>query len=883
MLRSLLTGVSGAKAHQKRLDVVGNNIANVNTVGFKKSTVVFQDLLSQTERGAMAPDGNVGGVNAKQVGLGVQVGAIETIHTQGTVSQTGNRTDMAIQGEGYYVVKNGAENLYTRAGQFVLDSNSDLAMSGTGYRVQGNEMTVDENGVASTGSELSDINIPIGRKMEAKATSTVGYRCNLDSRVDPYLPLGIPDGVKFSSEILGSEYTISVAEGEDVSDFINIRLENEADGSVDTLRFSFEGVEQSSHDESTYYPKLELVGSSDHTVNYDAAKGELSIDGTSIPMSAYMNYQAVTLDDSTGTSHTYLAEVTEIGNKAQVRLWGQGQDESTGADQMDYFQWNVLKTEDGLFDPDSTLKMTTGKDSEFPDQISLFLGVDSSGKALNFRGNVSPIIGPATSNSVVNKYGDTGTPLISAYQVSNGTAFSDITYRAQENMPPDPTEFITITLDFSKGGTSAVAAGTRTIQLEFKGVSEDGNVILQPNPSSVTLPVAGNTNDLKLKSHKVVYDPEKGTLSLVNEDTGKTTWNYSDFNFQTTEINGARYLVDYSQLTHGDPGTGVYGDKVTFWGPNEMGIMTAFDMDLSATSGDVEFDGTEYSLASGSSGQELGKLAGGVTVTAKPSPTDPSKLIFTYDGTDGGDPVSSIREGSGSVHEGKGTIYDSLGNEHTLEVVWKKVGSNAWSWEAFLPDEPELKLSDNKGVLRFSSEGKLLSGGENTISIGFSAIGADDADVVLDFSGKSFDKEEIEGVTQYGSAFTTKPYTQNGYSMGILEDFSVSNDGTIVGIYDNGQNRGLYKMALAMFANPQGLVKTGNTCFSKSINSGDPSIVNAMVEGAGTIAGSSLEYSNVDITDEFTDLITTQRGFQASARVITTSDSVLEELLNLKR
>jgi len=97
MLRSLLTGVSGAKAHQKRLDVVGNNIANVNTVGFKKSTVVFQDLLSQTERGAMAPDGNVGGVNAKQVGLGVQVGAIETIHTQGTISQTGNRTDMAIK------------------------------------------------------------------------------------------------------------------------------------------------------------------------------------------------------------------------------------------------------------------------------------------------------------------------------------------------------------------------------------------------------------------------------------------------------------------------------------------------------------------------------------------------------------------------------------------------------------------------------------------------------------------------------------------------------------------------------------------------------------------------------------------------------------------
>ncbi|MEA3283794.1 MAG: flagellar hook-basal body complex protein, partial [Synergistota bacterium] len=538
MLRSLLTGVSGAKAHQKRLDVVGNNIANVNTVGFKKSTVVFQDLLSQTERGAMAPDGNVGGVNAKQVGLGVQVGAIETIHTQGTISQTGNRTDMAIQGEGYYVVKNGAENLYTRAGDFVLDSNSDLATSGTGYRVQGNEVTVDEDGVVSTSSELSDINIPIGRKMEAKATSTVGYRCNLDSRVDPYLPLGIPDGVKFSSEILGSEYTISVAEGEDVSDFINIRLENEADGSVETLRFSFEGVQQSSHDESTYYPKLELVGSSGHTVNYDAAKGELSIDGTSIPMSAYMNYQAVSIEDSTGTTHTYLAEITEIGNKAQVRLWGEGKNETTGASQVDYFQWNVLKTEDGLFDPDSTLKMTTGEDSEFPDPISLFLEIDSSGKALNFRGNVSPIIGPATSNSGVSKAGDTkvnvginqtysktynqATLDFNYDQTFTGTVDTpaeDYTLNVKTSMPSGPYDvgdIIPLTLE-----TSGVLDGSekssvrQTVNIRYAGVNATGQGVFQYDNAGTWTDLNGAGDiDVGLKGYSV----NDGADTWVNND-----------------------------------------------------------------------------------------------------------------------------------------------------------------------------------------------------------------------------------------------------------------------------------------------------------------------------------------------------------------------------
>ncbi|NCC96742.1 MAG: flagellar hook-basal body complex protein, partial [Synergistales bacterium] len=278
-----------------------------------------------------------------------------------------------------------------------------------------------------------------------------------------------------------------------------------------------------------------------------------------------------------------------------------------------------------------------------------------------------------------------------------------------------------------------------------------------------------------------------------------------------------------------------------------------------------------------------GNFSGGVTVTAKPSPTDPSRLIFTYDSNNGGKAITTIRENSASVHEGKGTVYDSLGNAHTLEVAWKKVGNNTWSWEAFFPDSPELALAENKGVLLFSEDGKILSGGENTISVGFSAIGAADAEIVLDFSGKSFGKDEIEGVTQYGSAFTTKPYSQDGYKMGVLKDFSTSNDGTIVGVYDNGQNQSLYKVALAKFANPQGLLKNGGTVFSKSINSGEPSIVNAMVEGAGSIAGASLEASNIDITDEFTNLITTQRGFQASSRVITTSDSMLEELLNLKR
>ena len=131
MLRSLLSGVSGVKAHHTMLDVTGNNISNVNTSGFKKSTTVFQDLLYQTSQGATSPTEGRGGVNALQIGLGVQVAAVETIHTQGQVEYTSNPLDMAIQGDGYYVVTSGTQTLYTRAGNFTLDENGDIVQSGT--------------------------------------------------------------------------------------------------------------------------------------------------------------------------------------------------------------------------------------------------------------------------------------------------------------------------------------------------------------------------------------------------------------------------------------------------------------------------------------------------------------------------------------------------------------------------------------------------------------------------------------------------------------------------------------------------------------------------------------------------------------------------------
>ena len=176
MLRSMFAGVSGLRSHQTMMDVVGNNIANVNTTGYKSSRVTFMDTLSQLQRGASGGAIGDGGVNPQQVGLGVKVGAIDTVTTQGSVQSTGRSTDVAIQGEGYFVVRNGPETLYTRSGAFGLDSAGNL-VDPTGYLVRG--YAADANGVVNPNGPLTDIRLPLGQSIAPKATDNVTVGGNL--------------------------------------------------------------------------------------------------------------------------------------------------------------------------------------------------------------------------------------------------------------------------------------------------------------------------------------------------------------------------------------------------------------------------------------------------------------------------------------------------------------------------------------------------------------------------------------------------------------------------------------------------------------------------------------------------------------------------------
>ncbi|OMQ14568.1 flagellar hook protein, partial [Modestobacter sp. VKM Ac-2676] len=223
MLRSMFSAISGLKAHQTKLDVAGNNIANVNTVGFKSSQTVFQDTLSQIVRNGAAPNGDVAGSNPAQVGLGVKVAGITTNWTQGSAQSTGRSSDFMITGDGFFVTKSGNENLYTRAGSFDTDGVGNL-VTPDGLVLQG--WMADATGGVDPNGPLESLRIPQGKVLAPVATTGATIQGNLSaaaveadtpvtSQITMYDDLGNAHqiAVKMQRTANDNEWTVTLTEG----------------------------------------------------------------------------------------------------------------------------------------------------------------------------------------------------------------------------------------------------------------------------------------------------------------------------------------------------------------------------------------------------------------------------------------------------------------------------------------------------------------------------------------------------------------------------------------------------------------------------------------------------------------------------------------------
>lgn len=549
MMRSMYAGVSGLKAHQTKMDVIGNNISNVNTTGYKGSRVTFKEMLNQTMEGASAPQDGRGGTNPQQIGLGVSLGSIDNNMETGNLQSTGRMTDVALQGDGFFIVNDGTKNLYTRAGNLSFDEEGYLTNSSNGTRVQG--WTAAEDGTIDKTNQANLKDITLDESMDASATTKAKYKDNLNPTLEE----------------------LNLTDGSDV---------------------------------------FEINGGSSDNVNVSLSEGENE------------NEWNFTLSANDSSTDFYDATETATGS--------------------------------------NTLSGTI---------------------ELNSDGTVAAI------------------------KDSNGKSYND----------------------------SGVGTEVDVIQVEDPG---------------------GTTVDISL--------PGSGTHINTNPLFSETT----DSNAMT---NNTR------------------------------------------------------------------------TITTN--------------------------------------VYDSQGAEHTITMDVIKTGANKWQIAEDNIDVTDADASAGGGdwlggsdhTIQFDADGNITSGTEATLTLDPATGAANGQEVTLDFSS----------LTQFDGDMTAGFDTADGYPQGSLESFTIDGSGTITGSYDNGYNKILAKMGVATFSNPAGLSKEGDTLFDTSNNSGDPQVGQAGVGGRGMIAPGSLEMSNVDLSRQFTEMITAQRGFQANSKAITTSDQMLQTLVNLKR
>jgi len=651
---ALYTGLSGLRVHQTYIDVIGNNLANVSTPGFRGSRVTFSDLLSFTVRAGSGPNGNFGGMNPMQIGHGAIMATVDTDLNQGTFQDTGRPLDIALQGRGFFTLTNGAQTFYTRVGSFGIDANRTLIDLRSGMRVQS----------ASGGN----ITVPTADTLPASPTSRIDFQGNLPARVGGPL-----------EEIVQSSAVLK--EGTAASKLATGTAGNGRQ--FDLTGFAGRSV------------LVALNGSAQQTITFPSATfGAGPVDASVVAAEFRLQGLEVVADDLAGTISF---ATTRLGTGARLKF----DDGAGSAGLLSALGLNTLMASgtEQTATPTSDLAMLTSRVTAYrPGDGITVSGTNPDGSAF--------------SDTFV--YG-TG---------NNGTTIGDL------------LTFLRNTINTSQGD----------VQL-----TPDGNIRFVAN------------------------DKQQANMSLFLGDAISNTGN-----------NG--------------------------W-PNFTVIQEGTGPDTAVTSIDV---------------------------------------------------------------------IDSQGRTHpvTLTFTRSTQDTSIWNMEASMAASSGELVQSSISQIRFNANGSfnVIGGGTNQLAFRWNGIqGTQSVRVNLGGSG------QFDGIAMLGNSTTVAATDQDGFIAGTLLSPGFNSQGQLVGYYSNGQTRVLDTLRISMFANEGGLLKSGDTMYVESPNSNDAIATTANAAGSGTVRAGQLENSNVDIAREFVNLIEAQRGFQANSRVITTTDEILAELMNIVR
>ncbi|MGC6489534.1 MAG: flagellar hook-basal body complex protein [Planctomycetota bacterium] len=653
---ALYTGLSGLRVHQTYIDVIGNNLANVSTPGFRGSRATFSDILSFTARAGSGPNGNFGGQNPLQIGTGAYMASVDTDTNQGTLQDTGRSMDVALQGRGFFTMTNGSQTFYSRVGSFGIDADRSLVDLRTGLRV-----------VNASGGTIT---VPTSDTLPAQATTSVSFQGSLPAEVGG--------------------------------------------------------------------PLNEIV-----TANVPLNQGEAA------------------------------QKVADAGPN-------------------------------GTFD----FSANVGE--------SMLISVNGGAQQ--------------------------------SVQIPNAPPF--------DSGATTPTEFATW-FNANVTGVQATgddAAGTVTIDTVQLGASATLKFD-EGSPSSSVLATLNVTNPTTLAS---------GTESLALE---------------TTDLNALTARTTPYQV----------GDAITISGTNPDG--TAFsDTFVYGAGNDGATVGALRDFINGivDPAQAQARFENGNLVLEATDPGEAELSLFLGDvsGNSGGASWPSFevtQQGTGpDTATTSIDIVDSQGRTHPVTMTFTRNAQDPtiWDMQAQVDSDEGSITQDSIGQIRFNNDGSfnVIGGGTNQLSFAWSGI-AQSQSVTIDLGTSG----QFDGVAMLGSATTLAAVDQDGFGAGSLLNVGFNNDGELMGFYSNGQSQVLDQLRISMFSNEGGLVRQGDTLFAESPNSDDAIATTANAAGAGMVRAGTLENSNVDIAKEFVNLIEAQRGFQANSRVITTTDEILAELMNIVR
>ena len=874
-MRSLWSGVSGLQAHQVAMDVEGNNISNVNTTGFKYSRADFGTMFSQTVKIATTPTDGRGGQNPLQIGLGVSVSSTTRIHSQGSVQITDKNTDVAINGDGFFMVSDdgGLTNYLTRSGDFKLDAYGNF-VNNAGFVVQGWNINWDTQSIDSSRTP-QNIFIDPGMHIPAAQSTEVAIKANLNSGLN----IGTASTPLYS---LDSVHGFNQKTGE-------TKDEND----VGTTQF------------------------------YTTSKNAIEVAEKGVDAGALFNAkgQGLNLRDGQGIWVSY-TDAKYSTNKVGVNafdpnlqqnqtaaFWGNGNKKT----RLDIVINGVVIQNDTIGSIDEAITyintFTAPTDAREGTGVRAVKNADGSGIDFINTNSDGTTDNMKNINLVVTNTNTAG-ELWNAVWDTNNKTFS---FNQGNNGGQQPT--------INKNGSSLWTANTMT-----------------PNPPNANNAITLNGTDRAqiITAHKYIYNSSPQTLPpLYNPDGGDQyipgnlgatnadpTWagttnadiasrNYYNAvmkgSFLNTNIRTFHTTEDLRELLQRDARYGVDYDGSGTFAAADVNENVKVVVNSSGAFSLTNVNKTTQSPALSTGNNNLGQ--GPLNFTSKnmnfniTAYTDERGTVSTNDaftkifkGLDGSFPTGNQIKQSEllklSAFSAGLEIYDSLGSKHTLEVQFVKQsttqdGGNEWQMIIRVPEPAEINATGEGpnniivGTARFNNDGSLSNYNPRTIDFSPNNGAAPNQQIKLSFGTSGSN----DGLVSSNSASTLTGQATDGYPSGNLkpEGIRVDDKGNILGEFTNGKTFAVAKMAMASVANNSGLEEIGGNLFKVTANSGNIVVGEAGTGGRGEMKTAALEMSNVDLSRSLTELIIIQRGYQANSKTISTSDQMLQTLIQLKQ